>query len=397
MNTQSTFTTDIEGFYGRYGGAFIPEILQANITELANNYQTIMASKHFQESYTKLLNHYVGRPTPLYHAEALSEKYGYNVYLKREDLTHTGSHKINNTVGQAIIAKELNKKEIIAETGAGQHGVATATVCALLNLSCTVYMGETDMIRQAPNVQRMKMLGAKVVSVNSGNGTLKDAINEALRAWSRRPDKAYYLMGSVVGPHPYPTMVAQLQSIISKEIKSQLYTETGDSNPSAILACVGGGSNAAGAFYHYLQEPDVMLLGAEAAGKGIDSGKTAASIARGQDGVLHGSYSRQLQNSDGQIIEPYSISAGLDYPGIGPLHAHLAESGRAQYLPVTDTEALIAGKELALYEGIIPALESAHALALLNRLPKLKGNTIVINLSGRGDKDLSSFNQNTTS
>ncbi|MFO7938474.1 MAG: tryptophan synthase subunit beta [Bacteroidales bacterium] len=395
MNKETiTLSANKKGFYGRYGGAFIPEILQANITELTARYQEVLASSHFRTTYKKLLQQYVGRPTPLYFANSLSQKYGYQIYLKREDLNHTGSHKINNTVGQALIAQALNKKEIIAETGAGQHGVATATVCALLDLSCTIYMGETDMERQATNVQRMKMLGANVIPATSGNGTLKDAINEALRAWSCRPEETFYLMGSVVGPHPYPTLVAQLQSIISEEIKDQLYEETGYSNPSAILACVGGGSNAAGAFYHYLHEPDVLLLGAEAAGKGVDSGQTAASIARGHDGVLHGSYSRQLQNADGQIIEPYSISAGLDYPGIGPLHAHLAATGRARYIPVTDQEALVAGRELALFEGIIPALESAHALALLKKLPSIKGRTLVINLSGRGDKDLTSYNKN---
>jgi len=394
MNTETTtLFANKKGFYGRYGGAFIPEILQANITELTDKYQEILASRDFRATYREMLQHYVGRPTPLYYASSLSRRYGYDIYLKREDLNHTGSHKINNTIGQALIARALKKKEIIAETGAGQHGVATATVCALLGFPCTIYMGQTDIERQRTNVQRMKLLGANVVAATSGNGTLKDAINEALREWSRRPEETFYLMGSVVGPHPYPTLVAHLQSIISEEIREQLFTETGQCNPSAILACVGGGSNAAGAFFHYLHEPDVLLLGAEAAGMGVDSGHTAASIARGHEGVLHGSYSRQLQNADGQIIEPYSISAGLDYPGIGPLHAHLAETDRAHYIPVTDQEALAAGKELAHAEGIIPALESAHALALLKKLPVIKGRTLVINLSGRGDKDLTTYNQ----
>ncbi len=379
-----------EGYYGQFGGAFIPELLHPNVQELEDNYIKIIESKEFQDEYKALLKDYVGRPTPLYLAERLSEKYGATIYLKREDLNHTGAHKVNNTVGQILIAKKLGKTKIIAETGAGQHGVATATVCALMGLECIVFMGEKDIARQAPNVARMKMLGAKVVPALSGSKTLKDATNEAIRYWIQHPD-SYYLIGSVVGPAPYPDMVARLQAIISEEMKWQLKEKTGKENPDTVIACVGGGSNAAGAFYHYLEDEEVGLIAVEAGGLGVDSGESAATSQLGQVGVIHGSKTILMQDEYGQITEPYSISAGLDYPGVGPLHAFLHETKRAQFLNATDNEALEAAFELTKLEGIIPALETAHALAVLSKMDLKKDQVIIINLSGRGDKDLETY------
>lgn len=386
------FQPDNNGYYGQFGGAFIPELLYPNVKELKDNYIQIINSSEFQEAYKDLLKHYVGRPSPLYHAKRLSEKYNTTVYLKREDLNHTGAHKVNNTIGQILIAKHLGKTKIIAETGAGQHGVATATVCALMGLECVVFMGETDIKRQAPNVARMKMLGARIIPATSGSKTLKDATNEAIRYWIQHPE-TYYLIGSVVGPHPYPDMVARLQAIISEEIKIQLKDQTGNENPDAIIACVGGGSNAAGAFYHYLNNDKVELIAVEAAGLGVNSGESAATSQLGEVGVIHGSKTILMQDDYGQIVEPYSISAGLDYPGVGPLHAFLHESKRAKFMNATDKEALQAAYELTKIEGIIPALETAHALAVLPKMDLSKYNTIVINLSGRGDKDLETYIQ----
>ncbi len=386
-----SYFVDKNGYYGQFGGAFIPELLYPNVKELEDNYLKILESDSFKKEFRDLLNNYVGRPTPLYLAKRLSEKYEATIYLKREDLNHTGAHKINNTIGQILIAKQLGKKRIIAETGAGQHGVATATVCALMNLECIVFMGEIDMKRQAPNVERMKMLGAKVIPAISGSKTLKDATNEAIRDWIGNPEDTYYLIGSVVGPHPYPDMVARLQSVISKEIKEQLKTQTGNENPDMVIACVGGGSNAAGAFYHYLDNKKVKLIAVEAAGLGVYSGKSAATSQLGKVGVLHGSKTILMQDKYGQVTEPYSISAGLDYPGIGPLHAFLHESKRAVFMNATDKEALNAAYELTKMEGIIPALESAHALAVLPKIKFNKNQVIVLNLSGRGDKDLETY------
>jgi len=386
-----SYFVDKNGYYGQFGGAFIPELLYPNVKELEDNYLKILKSESFKKEFKELLDNYVGRPTPLYFAKRLSKKYGAKIYLKREDLCHTGAHKINNTIGQILVAKKLGKKRIIAETGAGQHGVATATVCALMNLECIVFMGEVDIKRQAPNVARMKMLGAKVVPATSGSKTLKDATNEAIRDWIGNPEDTYYLIGSVVGPHPYPDMVARLQSIISKEIKEQLLFQTGNENPNMIIACVGGGSNAAGAFYHYLDGENVKLIAVESAGLGVYSGKSAATSQLGDVGVLHGSKTILMQDDFGQVIEPYSISAGLDYPGIGPLHAFLHESERAEFMNATDKEALDAAYELTKMEGIIPALESAHALAVLPKMKLNKDQVIVINLSGRGDKDLETY------
>ncbi len=380
-----------KGFYGQFGGAFIPEMLYPNVEELRQNYLRIMQEPDFQEELQLLLKDYVGRPTPLYFAPRLSAKYNTKVYLKREDLNHTGAHKINNTVGQVLMAKRLGKKRIIAETGAGQHGVATATVCALMGLECIVYMGEVDIERQAPNVARMKMLGAKVVPATSGSKTLKDATNEAIRDWINNPEDTYYIIGSVVGPHPYPDMVARFQAIISEEMRYQLKEKEGTELPDYVIACVGGGSNAAGAFYHYLDEPAVQLIAVEAAGKGIDSGESAATSVLGRDGIIHGSRTLLMQTEDGQVVEPYSISAGLDYPGVGPLHAHLFISKRARFESATDEEALKAVLELTQLEGIIPALETAHALAILERLQAKPDEVVIINLSGRGDKDLSTY------
>ncbi|GGF61682.1 tryptophan synthase subunit beta [Wenyingzhuangia marina] len=387
----SKFQVDEHGYYGQFGGAYIPELLYPNVKELEDNYLEIINSEAFQKEYLYLLKQYVGRPTPLYLAPNLSKKYGAHIYLKREDLNHTGAHKVNNTIGQILIAKHLGKKRIIAETGAGQHGVATATVCALMNLECIVFMGEVDIKRQAPNVARMKMLGAKVVAATSGSKTLKDATNEAIRDWIQHPEETYYLIGSVVGPHPYPDMVARLQAIISEEMKWQLKEQTGKENPDTIIACVGGGSNAAGAFYHYMDDEEVALVAVEAAGLGINSGESAATSQLGQVGVIHGSKTILMQDEYGQITEPYSISAGLDYPGVGPLHAHLFESGRGTFMNATDQEALDAAFELTELEGIIPALESSHALAVLGKMDLKKDQVIVINLSGRGDKDLETY------
>ena len=386
-----TYAVNQRGYYGEFGGAFIPEMLHANVEELRAKYLEIMYEADFQEEFQELLKNYVGRPSPLYFADRLSKKYNTNIFLKREDLNHTGAHKINNTIGQILMAQKLGKTRIIAETGAGQHGVATATVCALMGLECIVYMGAVDIERQAPNVARMKMLGAKVVPALSGSQTLKDATNEAIRDWINNPMNTHYIIGSVVGPHPYPDMVARFQSVISEEMKWQLKEQTGSENPDAIIACVGGGSNAAGAYYHYLDEKNVRLIAVEAAGLGVHSGESAATSVLGTKGVIHGSRTLLMQTADGQIIEPYSISAGLDYPGIGPLHAHLIETGRAEAVSVTDEEALKAAFLLTRLEGIIPALESAHAFAALEKLSFGQTENIVVNLSGRGDKDLATY------
>jgi len=387
---KSKFHPDKNGYFGQFGGAFIPELLYPNVKELADNYIQIIESEEFQTEYKSLLEDYVGRPTPLYLAKSLSEKYGAHIYLKREDLCHTGAHKVNNTIGQILIAKKLGKTKIIAETGAGQHGVATATVCALMGLECTVFMGEKDIVRQAPNVARMKMLGAKIVAATSGSKTLKDATNEAIRYWIQHPD-TFYLIGSVVGPAPHPDMVARLQAIISEEMKWQLKEKTGKENPDTIIACVGGGSNAAGAFYHYLEDESVELIAVEAAGLGVNSGESAATSQLGEVGIIHGSKTILMQDEYGQIVEPYSISAGLDYPGVGPLHAFLYESGRATFMNATDKEALDAAYELTKIEGIIPALETAHALAVLSKIKFRENQVVVVNLSGRGDKDLETY------
>lgn len=379
-----------DGYYGDFGGAFIPELLLPNVQELQENYQKIINSDSFKKDYQYLLAQYVGRPTPLYFAPNLSEQYGCKIYLKREDLCHTGAHKVNNTIGQILLAKQLGKKYILAETGAGQHGVATATVCALMNLECKVFMGATDIKRQAPNVARMKMLGAAVIPATSGSKTLKDATNEAIRYWIQHPE-SYYLIGSVVGPHPYPDMVARLQAIISGEIKEQLYAQERREHPDKVIACVGGGSNAAGAFYHFIASKNVELIAVEAAGLGVESGESAATSQLGATGIIHGSKTLLMQDEYGQIIEPYSISAGLDYPGVGPLHAHLFKTGRATFLNATDEQALAAAFNLSKKEGIIPALETAHALAVLEEIKITKDEIIVINLSGRGDKDLATY------
>ena len=391
MKTASKYSVSEQGYYGEFGGAYIPEILFKNVEELKNSYLKITESEKFQKEFQELLQNYVGRPTPLFYATNLSGQFNTNVFLKREDLNHTGAHKINNAIGQILLAKELGKSRIIAETGAGQHGVATATVCALMGMECIVYMGEIDIARQATNVARMKMLGATVIPVLSGSKTLKDATNEAIRDWINNAENTYYLIGSVVGPHPYPDMVARFQSVISKEIIEQLKSVIGRENPDYVIACVGGGSNAAGAFYHFLENESVKLIGVEAAGKGIESGHTAATLSVGSTGIIHGSKTVLMQNTDGQITEPYSISAGLDYPGIGPVHAYLNEVRRANYISVTDAEALEAAMNLTKKEGIIPALESAHALAGLNKLKFAKDEIVVLNLSGRGDKDLETY------
>jgi tryptophan synthase beta chain len=392
--TQTSFQKpDAQGYYGSFGGAYIPEMLHRNVEELQNRYLDIMQEASFQDEFRELLRDYVGRPTPLFFAERLSKKHGTRIYLKREDLCHTGAHKINNTVGQILLAARLGKKRIIAETGAGQHGVATATVCALKGVECIVYMGEKDIERQAPNVARMKMLGAKVVPAVSGSRTLKDATNEAIRDWINHPNDTHYIIGSVVGPHPYPDMVARFQSVISEEIRKQLKERTGSPLPTHVVACVGGGSNAAGAFYHFLDEPSVQLVAVEAAGHGILSGMSAATTQLGKPGILHGSKSLLMQTEDGQVVEPHSISAGLDYPGIGPLHAHLFQSGRGIFLSATDQEALDAAFETARQEGIIPALETAHAFAALDQIKFKPEHLVVLCLSGRGDKDLATYMQ----
>ncbi len=382
-----------EGYYGEFGGAYIPEMLFGNVETLKTQYLQIIQEKGFQAEFQQLLQDYVGRPTPLFLAERLSKEYGATIYLKREDLCHTGAHKINNTIGQILLAQRLGKKKIIAETGAGQHGVATATVCALKGMECVVYMGEKDIERQAPNVARMKMLGATVIPATSGSKTLKDATNEAIRAWINEPNETHYIIGSVVGPHPYPDMVARFQSVISEEIKKQLKDKTGNELPTHIVACVGGGSNAAGAYYHFLNEPSVQIVAVEAAGHGVHSGLSAATTQLGTPGILHGSKSIVMQTSDGQVVEPHSISAGLDYPGIGPLHAYLFESKRAQFLSATDEEALASAFHLSKIEGIIPALETAHAFSVLPKLNLKTTDVVVVCLSGRGDKDLSTYMQ----
>jgi len=386
-----SYLVDREGYYGEFGGAYVPEILHKCVTDLQQAYLPILESADFRQEYHALLRDYVGRPSPLYFARRLSERYGAQIYLKREDLNHTGAHKINNTVGQILVARRLGKRRIIAETGAGQHGVATATVCALMDMECVVYMGETDVQRQRVNVEKMKMLGAKVVPVHSGNKTLKDATNEAIRDWCCHPSDTFYIIGSTVGPHPYPDMVARLQSVISAEIRDQLQEKTGRDYPDYLMACVGGGSNAAGTIYHYLDDERVQIVLAEAGGLGVDSGKTAATIALGQVGILHGAKSYVIQSPDGQIEEPYSISAGLDYPGIGPMHANLAAQGRARVIPVNDDEAVAAAFELTRLEGIIPALESAHALGALPRMQFRAEDVVVLTVSGRGDKDIETY------
>ena len=386
-----SYNVNEKGFYGQFGGAFIPEMLYPNIEELRQNYLKITADQEFIDEFNELLTDYVGRPTPLYYAHRLSEEYKAKIYLKREDLCHTGAHKVNNTIGQVLLAKRLGKTRIIAETGAGQHGVATATVCALMGLQCIVYMGEIDIKRQAPNVARMQMLGAEVRPASSGSKTLKDATNEAIRDWINNPEDTYYIIGSVVGPHPYPDMVARFQSVISAEVKQQLLQKEQRENPDYVIASVGGGSNAAGAFYHFLDEKEVQLIAVEAAGKGIYSGESAATSVLGKIGVIHGSMTLLMQTDDGQITEPYSISAGLDYPGVGPMHAHLFETKRAKFMAVTDDDAMKWGLKLSKTEGIIPAIESAHAFAALDNLKLKATDIVIINLSGRGDKDLNTY------
>ncbi|MBP6447770.1 MAG: tryptophan synthase subunit beta [Saprospiraceae bacterium] len=391
MTDTISYNVSDTGFYGEFGGAYIPEMLYSNVEEIRTRYLDIIAEPAFQEEFNNLLRDYVGRPSPLYLAKTLSERYGANIYLKREDLNHTGAHKINNTIGQILLAKRLGKKRIIAETGAGQHGVATATVCALMNLECIVYMGAVDIVRQAPNVARMQMLGAKVVPAESGSKTLKDATNEAIRDWINNAETTHYIIGSAIGPHPYPDMVTRFQAVVSEEIQWQLQEKTGKDHPDYVVACVGGGSNAAGAFYHFLHDERVKLVLAEAAGKGIDTGHSAATSILGTKGIIHGCMTLLMQTADGQIIEPYSLSAGLDYPGIGPMHAHLIKSGRATVHAATDDEAMMAVIDLSRSEGIIPALETAHALAILDRIGLKKDDHVVVNLSGRGDKDLNTY------
>lgn len=386
-----TYQVDKDGFYGEFGGAFVPECLQKCVDELRNTYLEVLESDSFKQEFDQLLKDYVGRPSPLYLAKRLSEKYGCKIYLKREDLNHTGAHKINNTIGQILLAKRMGKKRIIAETGAGQHGVATATVCALMNMDCTIYMGKTDVLRQHPNVQKMEMLGAKVVSVTSGNMTLKDAVNEAINDWCQHIDETYYIIGSTVGPHPYPDMVARLQSVISKEIKKQLLEKEGRDHPDYLIACIGGGSNAAGTIFHFLDDERVKIVLAEAGGKGIHTGMSAATILLGKEGVIHGSRTLVMLDKNGEIEEPYSISAGLDYPGIGPLYAHIASQHRAEILAVNDDEALEAAFELTKLEGIIPALESSHALGALSKVNFKPDDVVVLTVSGRGDKDMDTY------
>ncbi len=385
------YNIDQNGYYGDFGGAYIPEMLHPNISELKQKYISIINDVNFKKEFDELLKEYVGRPTPLYFAKRLSKKYNTKIYLKREDLCHTGAHKINNTIGQILLAKHLKKKRIIAETGAGQHGVATATVCALMGIKCVVYMGDIDIKRQSPNVARMKMLGAEVKSVKSGSKTLKDATNEAIRDWINNPLNTHYIIGSVVGPHPYPDMVARFQSVISKEITEQLLEKENKSKPNHIIACIGGGSNAAGAYYNFLNDKNVNLIAVEAAGKGIDTGKSAATSVLGKDGIIHGSKTLLMQTSDGQITEPYSISAGLDYPGVGPLHSHLYRTGRAEFISITDESAMRAGLNLTQLEGIIPAIETSHAFAVFENRKFKTDDIVVVNLSGRGDKDLDTF------
>lgn len=386
----SLLPVDIDGYYGRFGGAYIPEILYSNIDELKKAFYKYADDDEFNRELDQLLHDYVGRPSPLYYAERLSKHYDTNIYLKREDLNHTGAHKINNALASVLLAKRMGKTHIIAETGAGQHGVATATVCALMGLDCTVFMGATDVARQRPNVERMRMLGARVEAVQSGNKTLKDATNEAIRYWCCHPD-SFYVIGSTVGPHPYPEMVAYFQSVISREMRSQLLEQTGNELPSAVVACIGGGSNAAGAFYHFINDRNVRLIAAEAAGKGVDTAMTAATMQVGTEGIIHGSRTLVMQTDDGQIIEPYSISAGLDYPGVGPLHSFLASTGRSKVVAITDRQALEAAYRLTRTEGIIPALESSHALGVLDVIKFAPDDVVVVNLSGRGDKDMETY------
>ncbi|EIJ39704.1 MULTISPECIES: tryptophan synthase subunit beta [Galbibacter] len=386
-----TYNVNEKGYYGEFGGAYIPEMLYPNVEELRQQYLSIMNEDSFKEEFNQLLKDYVGRPSPLYFAKRLSEKHGAKIYLKREDLNHTGAHKINNTIGQILMAKKLGKKRIIAETGAGQHGVATATVCALMGIDCVVYMGEIDIARQSPNVARMKMLGAEVRPALSGSRTLKDATNEAIRDWINNPVDTHYIIGSAIGPHPYPDMVTRFQSIISEEIKWQLQEKEGRQNPDYVVACIGGGSNAAGTYYHFLDDEKVGIIAVEAAGKGIDSGESAATSVLGKEGIIHGCKTLLMQTPDGQITEPYSISAGLDYPGVGPMHAHLYNSGRGEFFSVTDNDAMKAGLELCKTEGIIPAIESSHALAIFNHKKFNQNDVVVISLSGRGDKDLNTY------
>ena len=385
------YEVDQRGYYGRFGGAFVPEVLHANVENLRKAYLCEMSDPSFQDEFQSLLRDYVGRPSPLYLARRLSERYGAKIYLKREDLNHTGAHKINNTIGQILLARRMGKTRIIAETGAGQHGVATATVCALMDMECIVYMGATDIARQRPNVEKMEMLGARVVPVESGNKTLKDATNEAIRDWCCNPRDTYYIIGSTVGPHPYPDMVARFQSVISQEIRRQLLEKEGRETPDCVIACVGGGSNAAGAFYHFINEPSVKLVAAEAGGLGVDTGYSAATIHLGREGIIHGARTLVMQTEDGQITEPYSVSAGLDYPGIGPLHAYLSDEGRLEVLAVNDGEAHDAAVLLTEQEGIIPALESAHALAVLEKKKFAPSDVVVVNVSGRGDKDMETY------
>ncbi|MBQ7762119.1 MAG: tryptophan synthase subunit beta [Flavobacteriales bacterium] len=385
------YEVDQRGYYGRFGGAFVPEVLHANVENLRKAYLREMSDPSFQDEFQSLLRDYVGRPSPLYLARRLSERYGAKIYLKREDLNHTGAHKINNTIGQILLARRMGKTRIIAETGAGQHGVATATVCALMDMECIVYMGATDIARQRPNVEKMEMLGARVVPVESGNKTLKDGTNEAIRDWCCNPRDTYYIIGSTVGPHPYPDMVARFQSVISQEIRRQLLEKEGRETPDCVIACVGGGSNAAGAFYHFINEPSVKLVAAEAGGLGVDTGYSAATIHLGREGIIHGARTLVMQTEDGQITEPYSVSAGLDYPGIGPLHAYLSDEGRLEVLAVNDGEALDAAFLLTEQEGIIPALESAHALAVLEKKKFAPSDVVVVNVSGRGDKDMETY------
>ena len=391
MKQTTTYHISTDGYYGNFGGAYVPEILHRCISELQEAYARVLDSREFRDEYAQLLRDYVGRPSPLYLAKRLSRRYGCKIYLKREDLNHTGAHKINNAIGQALLARKMGKTRIIAETGAGQHGVATATVCALLNMDCVVYMGATDVERQRVNVERMKMLGAEVRAVTSGNMTLKDATNEAIRDWCCHPADTYYIIGSTVGPHPYPDMVARLQSVISEEIRRQLAEQEGRDYPDYLMACVGGGSNAAGTIYHYLDDDRVKIVLAEAGGEGVATGRTAATIHMGKAGIIHGSKTLVIQNADGQIEEPYSISAGLDYPGIGPMHAHLAQTKRATVLAVNDDEAIRAAYELTRLEGIIPALESAHALGALAKMEFQPTDVVVLTVSGRGDKDIETY------
>ena len=387
---KSQLPVDADGFYGQFGGAYVPDVLRRNITELEDAFFRYVNDEDFQREFRHLLRDYVGRPTPLYRADRLSKRFGTNIFLKREDLCHTGAHKINNAIGSVLLAKRMGKSHVIAETGAGQHGVATATVCALFGMDCTIFMGATDVERQRPNVERMRMLGANVVAVHAKGQTLNDAVDEALNYWCANPD-SFYLIGSAVGPHPYPEMVAYFQSVISEEIRKQLLEQTDRELPDFVVACIGGGSNAAGAFYHFINEPSVKLIAAEAAGKGVDSGETAATITIGSEGILHGSRTLVMLTPDGQVAEPYSISAGLDYPGIGPLQAYLATTGRTEVLPITDDEALEAARLLTRTEGIIPALESSHALAVLSRKRFAPTDVVVVNVSGRGDKDLATY------